>query len=145
MSEDRGAQRASYQPSRATELAESKYSDILPSQHELKESHIDAYRQKIKNGEQLEPIPVARSSDGKKLVLIDGHHRFAAAMAEQAKVDLIVSSTTAPTSHADWSGVKKTDRFTGNDIVNQGPEHFANVSSDSEDYSSGSSPGGHKA
>ncbi|MBP0592959.1 hypothetical protein J8I87_25175 [Paraburkholderia sp. LEh10] len=93
------------------------FEHVTPANQQELAQVAELARPKIRNGEQLEPVPAERSHDG-KLVLTDGHHRFAAAMAERAKIRMVDSSATEPTPHADWSQVKEIDSFTGNDMVN---------------------------
>jgi hypothetical protein len=105
---------ATYMPAAPGVIVASRFSDFLPAQQNLVAGQLQTYTddlQKVGDAEGMEPIAAAPTPDG-NLVLLDGHHRLAAALQTGVSIPVEIHTTVEAGAAVarDWSSVRIIDQ-----------------------------------
>ena len=97
---------AVYTPHRPMNIVGARYGDFVPGQPELVRGHLEFYIEEFRSGAEaeLDQVLAAPTPQG-QLVIIDGHHRLAAAAITGRSVKLLIDLETEPAEADNWSGV----------------------------------------
>jgi hypothetical protein len=93
-----------YVPHRSMHIAGTQYDDVLPDQRHLVSEEVEMYRDSIRMGQRPPAVDLSLTERG-NLKLTDGHHRFAASLAEGQPVAVKIASGLEPQPHDDWRNV----------------------------------------
>lgn len=93
-----------YVPKRSMHIAGTHFNDVLPDQRHLVSEDLEMYRDSIRMGQRPQAVDLSLTDRG-NLKVTDGHHRFAAALAEGQPVDVRITSGREPQPHNDWRNV----------------------------------------
>lgn len=103
--------KATYQPHLPINIENSSYADFLPGQSELVGEHLEFYKDEFRRGlsGRQEPIVAAPTEHG-PLVIVEGHHRFAAALATGMPIKIMINADKESAADQDWSNVSKINK-----------------------------------
>lgn len=108
--------KATYQPHSPVNIENSSYADFLPGQSDLVGEHLEFYKDEFRRGlsGRQEPIVAAPTEQG-PLVIVEGHHRFAAALATGMPIKIMINADKESAADQDWSSVS---------IINKGDDGY---------------------
>ncbi|MCX6786122.1 MAG: ParB/Srx family N-terminal domain-containing protein [Candidatus Komeilibacteria bacterium] len=108
----KGATKIMSSKSVVTDFGKGSLDEYRPTQTEVNPSIVDEYYNKIKAGEKLKPIDVARGRDG-NMYILEGHHRYLAAKKAGVDIEVNTLNISSPIGTT-WENVKY-ENFTPND------------------------------
>jgi len=108
--------KASYKPHSPMNIQNSGYADFLPGQSDLVGEHLEFYKDEFRRGlsERQDPIIAAPTEQG-PLVVVEGHHRLAAALATGMPVKILINADKEPADYRDWLNIS---------IINKGDDGY---------------------
>ncbi|SDP84425.1 ParB-like nuclease domain-containing protein [Pseudomonas congelans] len=103
--------KATYQPHSPINIENSSYADFLPGQSDLVGEHLEFYKDEFRRGlsGRQEPIIAAPTEHG-PLVIVEGHHRFAAALATGMPIKVMINTDKESAADQNWSNVSKINK-----------------------------------
>jgi hypothetical protein len=91
--------------SKGRSIVGTDFSEIKPTQTVVNRAKVDEYKQKLLNGEKVDPI-VVYDVQGKGRFIEEGHHRFIASQETGIPVGVTVKNGSGPAGLSNWSEVE---------------------------------------
>jgi hypothetical protein len=103
-----------YTPNESMYIMGTDYDDILPDQESLNMDPFESYCEDFGNRRTRDiapvlPVQAVLTLGENRLKISDGHHRFAAALAENVPIEIEVCNQREAMSFRNWSGVELID------------------------------------